>query len=84
MECFYSADPFDVNGKLARGYRQRMYRGWQDRRMFATSEQRLCDQARAIRKNGWLSEAESEAIRKRLVQQSEERMQECNNNNHQC
>ena len=24
--------------------------------MFDTTEQRLCDQARAIRKNGWLSE----------------------------
>ena len=50
MECFYSANPFDENGVPVRGYRQRMYREWRERGMFNTSEQRLCDQARAIRK----------------------------------
>ena len=39
--------------------------------MFNTSEQRLCDQARAITKNGWLSDVELGVIR-RLVKQSEE------------
>ncbi|XP_063595812.1 uncharacterized protein LOC134772704 [Penaeus indicus] len=76
MECFYSADPFDENGVPIRGYRQRMYREWRERGMFNTSEQRLCDQARAIRKNGWLSEVELEAIRRRLVKQSEEEHQQ--------
>ena len=61
-----------MNGVPVRGYRQQMYREWQDRGMFATSEQRLCDQTRAIRKDGCFSEVELEAIRRRLVQQSEE------------
>ena len=75
MECFYSANPFDENGVPVRGYQQRMYREWRERGMFNTSEQRLCDQARAIRKNGWLSEVELEAIRRRLAKQSEARSQ---------
>ncbi len=78
MECFYSANPFDENGVPIRGYRQRMYREWRERGMFNTSEQRLSDQARAIRKNGWLSEVELEAIRRRLAQRSEEEQQEVN------
>ena len=76
MECSYSANPFDENGVPVRGYRQRMYREWRERGMFNTSEQRLCDQARAIRKNGWLSEVELEAIRRRLAKQSEDEQQE--------
>ena len=39
-----------------------MFRGWRERRMFESTEQRACDQARVIRKNGWLSEPELEAI----------------------
>ena len=49
--------------------------------MFNTSEQRLCDQARAIRKNGWLSEVKLEAIRRRLAKQSEDEQQEINDIN---
>ena len=36
--------------------------------MFHTTEQRLCDQARAIRKNAWLAEIELESIKKRVLQ----------------
>ena len=81
MECFYSADPFDENGVPIRGYRQRMHKEWPERGMFNTSEQRLCDQARAIRKNGWLSEVEIEAIKRRWVKQSEEEQREVNDIN---
>ena len=62
MECFYRSKPFDEEGKPIRGYRQRMFREWRDRGMFESTEQRVSDQARAIRKNGWLSELELEAI----------------------
>ena len=31
-----------------------------------SAEQRICDQARAIRENGWLSEIELAAIKKRV------------------
>ena len=71
MECFYRSEPFDVNGKPIRGYRQRMFREWRDRGMFEATEQRVCDQARAIRKNGWLSDLELEMI-KRSIKEEEE------------
>ena len=34
--------------------------------MFESTEQCVCDQARAIRKNGWLSELELEAVRRQV------------------
>ena len=39
-----------------------MERTW----IFYVSEQRVCDQARAIRKNGWLTELELEMIQRRI------------------
>ena len=71
MECFYSARPFDENGVPKRGYRQRMFRAWKERGVFNTTEQRLCDQARAIRKNGWLTDFELESIKRRVLQHDE-------------
>ena len=41
-----------------------MFREWKKREMFESTEQRVCDQARAIRKNGWLSKLELEAIKR--------------------
>ena len=52
MECFYRSKPFDEEGKPIRGYRKRMLREWRERGMFESIEQRVCDQARAMRKNG--------------------------------
>ena len=66
MECFYRSRPFDEEGKPIRGYRQRMFREWKEKGMFESTEQRVCDQARAIRKNGWLSELELEMIRRKI------------------
>ena len=43
-----------------------MFREWRDRGMFESTEQRVSDQARAIRKNGWLSELELEAIKRQI------------------
>ena len=56
MECFYRSKPFDEEGKPVRVYRQRMFREWRDRGLFESTEQRVCDQARVIRRNGWLSQ----------------------------
>ena len=72
MECFYRGKPFDENGKPIRGHRKRMFREWRNRGMFESTEQRICDQARAIRKNGWLSDLELEMI-KRSIKEEEER-----------
>ena len=41
-----------------------MFREWRDRGLFESTEQRVCDQSRAIRKNGWLSQLELEAIKR--------------------
>ena len=48
---------------------------WRERGVFDITEQRLCDQARAIRKNGWLSELELESIH-RLTDVDENRENE--------
>ena len=60
---FYRSKPFHEEGKPTRGYRERMFRKWKERGMYESTEQRVCDQARAIIKNGWLSELELEVIR---------------------
>ena len=54
MECFYRRKPYDEEGKPVRGCKQRMFRGWRDRGLFESTEQRVGDQAREIMKNGWL------------------------------
>ena len=55
MECCYLSKPADENDRPIRGYRQRMFMKWQERGIFDSTEQRICDQAGAIRKNGWLT-----------------------------
>ena len=64
MECFFRSKPFDDDGKPIRGYRQRMMQEWKEHGVFEITEQRLCDQARAIRKNGWLSNLKLQNIRR--------------------
>ena len=66
MECSYRSRPFDEEGKPIRGYRQRMFREWKEKGMFESTEQRVCDQARAIRKIGWLTELDLEMIRRKI------------------
>jgi len=70
MECFFRSKPFDDEGKPIRGYRQRMMHEWKKHGVFEINEQRLCDQARAIRKNGWLSDLELENIRRMIETES--------------
>ena len=60
---FYRSKSFVEEGKPLREYRQRMFREWRDRELFESTDQRVCDQARAIGKNGWLSQLELEAIK---------------------
>ena len=71
MECFYRSRLFDEEGKPVRGYRKRMFREWKDKGMFRSTEQRVCDQARVIRKNGWLSELELKMIRRKIDDESQ-------------
>ena len=54
MECYYRSNPIDENGVPLKRYRQRTYREWLERGPFGdATEQRICDQARAIR-NKWM------------------------------
>ena len=62
-ECFYRSKPFDVEEKLISGYKKKMSREWRERRIFESTEQRMCDQEMSISKNGWLSELGLEAIK---------------------
>ena len=72
MECFYRSNPFNEEGRPIRGYRQRMFREWRVRGTFDSTEQRICDQARAIRKNGWLSELELEMIKRKIEDEEQD------------
>ena len=65
-ECFYRSKLFDEEGKPITGYRERMCREWRDKRLFESTEQRVCDQARAVKKNGRLSPFEQETIKRQV------------------
>ena len=63
MECLYRSKPFDEEGKPVR---QRMFRKWRDRGFFESTEQRICHQARTIRKSCCLSQLEVETIKRQV------------------
>ena len=48
-----------------------MMQEWKEHGVFEITEQRLCDQARAIRKNSWLSDLELENIRRMIEAKGE-------------
>ena len=67
IERYYKLNPVDGNGVPFKGYRQRIYREWFEQGPFGdATEKRICDKARAIRKNGWLKEAELEMMERRI------------------
>ena len=72
MECYYMSCPVDEGGKPVRGYRKRMHDAWKERGLMNISEQRLCDQARMIRKNEWFTAVELEEIKRRVTIRGEE------------
>ena len=43
-----------------------MFKEWREKGMSESTEQRVCVQERAIRKNAWLSELELEAIKRQV------------------
>ena len=71
MECFFISMSFDNDGKPIRGYRQRMMQEWKEHRVFEITEQRLCEQARAIRKKVRLSDLELENVWRMIQAESE-------------
>ena len=60
MKCYIKSNPG------TRGYRKRMTAIWREIGEFEVSEQRLADQARAIKLNGWLSDIEIEELKREV------------------
>ena len=63
IECWVRSVP------TKRGYRKRMKRLWDEKGVFEVSEQRLADQARAIRTNDWLTTVEIEEIKRNVEEE---------------
>ena len=70
MECYFLCRLFDEEGKPIRGLRKRIHNIWNERQGLKVTEQRLCDQARMIRMNGWLTELEMNAIKKCIMNEN--------------
>ena len=50
-----------------RGYMKRLHQIWRDRRLFDTTDQRIADQIRVIKRNGLMSTLEIEEVRNRVL-----------------
>ena len=72
MECNFLSRPVDEEGKPIRGYRRRMHNVWKERYGTKITEQCLCDQARMIRKNEWITKLELEDIRRKILQKEKD------------
>ena len=70
MECYFLSRLFDEEGKPIRGFKKRMHNIWKERQGLKVTEQRLCNQARMIRMNGWLTELEMNAIKKCMMNEN--------------
>ena len=66
MECYYRSRQVSETRVPSRGNRKIIYSQWKIKGIFESPEQRICDQARAIKKNGWLYDVELEAIRRNI------------------
>ena len=72
MECNFLSRPVDEEGKPIRGYRRRMHNVWKERYGTKITEQCLCDQARMIRKNEWITKLKLEDIRRKILQKEKD------------
>ena len=64
MEWYFLRITFYEEEKIIKGNRKRMYNIWKERQSLKVTEQRLSDQARMIRMNGWLTELQMNVIKK--------------------
>ena len=60
MKCYIKSNPG------TRGYRKRMTAIWREIGEFEVSDQRLADQARTFKVNGWLSDIEIEELKREV------------------
>ena len=61
MECYLLSEP------KIRGYRKLMLSLWLQKDMFWISEERLVDQANAIRRNSWMTELEVAELERKVT-----------------
>ena len=61
MEYYLFSEPKN------RGYRKHMLSSWLQKDLFWVSEQRLVDQANAIRRNSWMTELEIEELERKVT-----------------
>ena len=78
MDCYFFSRPVEEDGKPVRGYGRRMHNIWKERYGTEITEQCLCDQARMIRKNEWITKLELESTSRKVYQK--EKDIEVNNN----
>ena len=67
MECYFLSSLVDEVVKSIRGHRRRMHNIWKELNGIEITEQRMCDQARMIKKNEWITKLELENIRRRVL-----------------
>ena len=70
MKRFCGSKPLDEDGKPTAGYRKRMFRERNEMGILESIEQRVCDQAKGIRKNDWLSELKLGPIKRQVEDES--------------
>ena len=71
MKRFCGSKPLDEDGKPIAGYRKRMFRERNEMGILESIEQRVCDQAKGIRKNDWLSELKLGPIKRQVEDESQ-------------
>ena len=70
MQCYFKSDP------SKRNYRKRMHVIWHYIRGFELTEQKLVEQARAIRTNKWLSDLELEQLQREIRREERKQSQQ--------
>ena len=80
MECHFLSRSTGKEGKPVRRYRSRMHNIWKERYGTELTEQGLCDQARMIRKNEWVTKLELESIRRKLLRREKDIQVDKNDN----
>ena len=70
MECYSLSRTFDEEEKPITGFRKRMHNIWKERQGLKVTKQRLCDQARMIRMNAWLTEIEVNTLNEYMMHEN--------------
>ena len=72
MGFHFLSRPVDEEGKPVREYRRRIHNIWKERYSTEITEQRLCHQARMIRKNECITNLELESISRKVLQKEKD------------